>query len=361
MRVIGLLAVLVLIGFGAYALHDAARRPTVITGDYAAGPDVVDLKNPAVEALIAQTLREKFGTPQEARFPAEAAKLLFRVPDGEPFAQHLEFAVRTYRLRCLHCHGLSGDGNGPTAPFLLPRPRDFRKGIFKFTSTSTGEKPTRDDLRRTLHHGVPGTVMPSFALADAKEDNDTEIEAVIDYVLLLACRGQMESLLVKRVKDGEELTAASIGDAFQEDFDFVIGQWKRAESKVVKPDAPKPKEVTRKSIEEGRNLFLVHTAKCFECHGPDGTGRTPSTIDEKTGETLKKDDWGNPILPADLTQGIYRGGRRPIDLYRRIHSGIKGTPMPGFAGTLKAEQIWDLVHYVQWVGGMHRNVLPASP
>ena len=52
-----------------------------------------------------------------------------------------------YRKHCLHCHGVTGDGNGPTAPFLWPRPRDYRRGMYKFTST-TGQKPTREDLRQ---------------------------------------------------------------------------------------------------------------------------------------------------------------------------------------------------------------------
>ena len=59
------------------------------------------------------------------------------------------------------------------------------------------------------------------------------------------------------------------------------------------------------------------------------------------------DDWGNSIKPRDLTTGVFRGGRRPIDIYRRIHSGIKGTPMQQFGTTLKEEgQIWDVVNYV---------------
>ena len=65
-----------------------------------------------------------------------------------------------YREQCLHCHGVSGDGNGPTAPFLWPVPRDYRPGVFKFTSTNgsdRGSKPTRDDLRRTMRQGISGT------------------------------------------------------------------------------------------------------------------------------------------------------------------------------------------------------------
>lgn len=58
------------------------------------------------------------------------------------------------------------------------------------------------------------------------------------------------------------------------------------------------------------------------------------------------DVWGNPQQPRDLTRGVYRGGRRPLDLYRRIHAGIKGTQMAGFGTALKDDQIWDVVNYV---------------
>ncbi len=48
-----------------------------------------------------------------------------------------------YRRNCLHCHGVSGAGDGPTAPFLYPPPRDYRRGIFKFTSI----RPSSDSPR----------------------------------------------------------------------------------------------------------------------------------------------------------------------------------------------------------------------
>jgi len=52
--------------------------------------------------------------------------------------------------------------------------------------------------------------------------------------------------------------------------------------------------------------------------------------------------------------GVYRGGRRPLDLFRRVDQGIPGTPMPaggpaspGAEGTLSEEEIWHLVDYVR--------------
>ena len=47
------------------------------------------------------------------------------------------------------------------------------------------------------------------------------------------------------------------------------------------------------------------------------------------------DDWGNPLRPANLNRGVYKGGRRPIDLYWRIAKGINGAKMPAHCPTLE--------------------------
>jgi hypothetical protein len=39
-------------------------------------------------------------------------------------------------------------------------------------------------------------------------------------------------------------------------------------------------------------------------------------------------------------------GRRPLDLYYRIHAGINGAPMPAAKGTVPPEDIWHIVNYV---------------
>ena len=53
-----------------------------------------------------------------------------------------------YREHCAHCHGVTGDGMGPTAAFLNPYPRDYRLGLFKFKSTPVGVKPTHEQFQR---------------------------------------------------------------------------------------------------------------------------------------------------------------------------------------------------------------------
>ncbi|MEO2036119.1 MAG: cytochrome c, partial [Planctomycetaceae bacterium] len=103
----------------------------------------------------------------------------------------------------------------------------------------------------------------------------------------------------------------------------------------------------------GRELFLSNIG-CSDCHGIDGRGNGPKTTDfEKNSVTDElydepglHDVWGRVNQPRNLTYGIYRGGRRPVDLFRRIHAGIKGTAMTSFEAKLKHEEIWHLVNYV---------------
>jgi len=53
------------------------------------------------------------------------------------------------------------------------------------------------------------------------------------------------------------------------------------------------------------------------------------------------------IRPRNLRAGIFRGGRRPIDLYWRIKNGIAGTPMPAASGQLSDDDLWHVVDYVR--------------
>ncbi|MGE3314264.1 MAG: c-type cytochrome [Planctomycetaceae bacterium] len=296
-----------------------------------------------------------------------------------------------YMTHCLHCHGTSGDGNGPTAQYLNPLPRDYRQGKFKFTSTLQTEKVSRDDLQRVVRYGIPGTYMPSFMLL-----KDDEMHAIVEYVRWLALRGETEQRLIaevagaagyseagvkQRVEGGEDRTAVlnDLKKYFAEEFAGVVDTvssdladtWSRGdapESLII----PKKKRVddTAESRLRGRALYLSGKAKCATCHGPMGKGDGPQTEDymPKPGSSEKypvpglHDDWGHPQLPRDLTRGIYRGGRRPLDIYRRVYAGIKGTQMPAFGGTvLTDDEIWDLVNYVMSIPFDGPGAPPKSP
>src|SRR3989454_5992159 len=59
-----------------------------------------------------------------------------------------------------------------------------------------------------------------------------------------------------------------------------------------------------------------------------------------------KDDAGFPIYAADLHQSWrFRGGAGTADIYRRLRTGLDGTPMPSFSDLidqkfLTDEQLW---------------------
>jgi mono/diheme cytochrome c family protein len=313
-----------------------------LPGEYAGSDDVTDIADAEARRQIQDLMRANFGTPAA---PALAPEHPDVAQTAGVQTRRLAQGAKLYRLHCMHCHGLSGDGLGPTAPYLFPKPRDYRKGIFKFTSTErlNNAKPTRDDLRRILHLGVVGTAMPSFAVLP-----EDELEAMIDYVIHLSIRGEAEALLVSAVVD-EDLSGDDLADRAAEDLDFIASSWRDAEEKVVEPAVPEPK-LTESSIERGRQIFLNDKrVECWSCHGKTGRGDGPSVAKDPNTGLPMQDDWKNRIQPANLTLGLYRGGRRPLDLYRRVHAGIKGTPMPEFAGVFREnpEDLWHVVHFVQ--------------
>lgn len=286
----------------------------------------------------------------------------------------LERGRMLYAEHCLHCHGVTGDGNGSTAKYMTPRPRDYRKGIFKFTSTDANSRVQREDLARVIENGIPGTYMPSFKLLEEEES-----AAIIEYVLWLSMRGELEYQLTRffatdyafdavkeRMQSGESykeivaefderLSGGEIEEEAEVFVEAMISKWQTSweERAVVTPEESRV-PYGAESIARGRELYLSKDLNCIACHGEAGYGNGPQTYSitknlvtgEDNPEPGLYDEWGNPIKPRNLHRGIFRGGRRPLDIYRRIHAGIKGTPMPAFGAKLKDEQIWDIVNYV---------------
>ncbi|MGO9445271.1 MAG: c-type cytochrome [Thiobacillaceae bacterium] len=94
------------------------------------------------------------------------------LPPGTPLG------ARVYAQRCAVCHGPDGRGNGPAAPSLIPRPRGFTLGEFKYKSTPAGEAPTDADLIKVVADGLPASSMPYWHDLLTK----AEIRAVVDCI-----------------------------------------------------------------------------------------------------------------------------------------------------------------------------------
>jgi mono/diheme cytochrome c family protein len=290
-------------------------------------------------AVLEAGLEERFGRPGHPTVQGidDSLKDALKLDD-----KTLDQGARLYRVHCLHCHGVAGNGRGPTAAWVNPHPRDYRLGKFKFTSTkgSNERKPRRADLLRTLREGIEGTSMPSFGLLP-----EDELEALVSYVIHLSMRGQLEVVVMRDIlmDDPDLVDPEDVSKRMDENMDAsndnsVTGSWKVADANLIVPENPFPSKEERKaSVQRGFRRFRDLSGQgCIKCHTDYGRQ-----------SLLFYDDWGTIGRPADLTTGMYRGGRRPIDLYWRIHSGINGSNMPGSANSLSSKDIWDIVNFLE--------------
>ncbi len=214
-------------------------------------------------------------------------------PPGADLPAATPLGLRVYAQRCAVCHGPDGRGNGPAAPSLIPRPRDFTLGLFKFKSTAHGQPPTDDDLKLIVANGLSASAMPYFR--DLL--NDSEIDAVVAQV--------------------KQFSKAFSG---------------ASPERIVVPPRP---ATTAASVERGRALYIDED--CGGCHGPDG----------RKGGFLVDSSTNHPTPIRDLSASwTFRGGSDPNQIWLRLTTGI-GNSMPTYAYGLTPGQRWDLVSYVE--------------
>ena len=200
-----------------------------------------------------------------------------------------------FDAKCVECHGTTGKGDGPAAPMLTPRPRDFTSGKYKIRSTESGTAPSDEDLIQAVRQGLYGTSMPGWDRILSADD----IREVVSYVKTLAARPMTPPQPV-----------------------------------VLKPATP----ASIDSITRGKSVY--EKLQCGKCHGVDGRGTGAVTSDFK-------DDANQPLPAADLTEPwTFHGGATARDIYLRFRTGMTGTPMPSFADAATDAEMWDLANYV---------------
>jgi mono/diheme cytochrome c family protein len=262
-----------------------------------------------------------------------------------------------YRRWCLHCHGEAGGGDGSQAIQAGATPRDYRQGKFKFVSAfpkdapvRSGDrgKPRKGDLKRTIHHGLDGTMMPPFP-----QFSDAELDDLAGYVIHLSIRGDVEFEVMRRVIELDTKPEESdpvydtqfLEQLFLQKTVQVMAYWHRAaNSPIPIPPEECPTEERRwASAVRGYKAFT--TRGCLGCHASYGRE-----------QQLKYDAWGTVVRPRDLTLGVFRGGRRGEDLYARVYGGIDpSAKMPDYVQFLKSnpsvpgvtDEVWDVVHFLQ--------------
>jgi DMSO reductase family type II enzyme heme b subunit len=250
-------------------------------------------------------------TPSPWRGEGRGAAVAARPPRGEQGlwsaaraqaqqADDADAGKAVYEKKCAHCHGDKGDGNGPGAANLDPKPRDFTKGRYKIRTTPSGQPPSNLDLFRVITEGMPGTSMPPWQELPEKDRWN-----LVAYLKTFA------------------------PDSFRE---------------APRPVAlPREVPTSTESVARGKEMF--EAIECYRCHGAAGRGDGPSAPE-------LKDDWGRPVRPANLTKPWnFRGGPTTKEIATRLATGLMGSPMPAFLdGVETPEDIWHLANYVKSLG-----------
>ena len=205
-------------------------------------------------------------------------------PDDSEEAEKIAAGKEVYEKSCAHCHGTEGRGDGSAAENLLPKPRDFTRGLYKIRSTESGQLPTDQDLYDVITEGMSGSSMPEWETSLSANER----WEVVAYI--------------KTFYDG----------------------FKERETPPREISLEGKISYSKESVEIGKVLYTE--LGCIECHGNVGRG------DGTSAPTLT-DSWDFKTWPANLTQGWnYRGGADPEDIFKRFIGGIAGSPMPAFEG-----------------------------
>jgi len=197
--------------------------------------------------------------------------------------------ARVYREHCAICHGERGDGRGEAAHHFKTAPRDFTKGRFKIRSTTGGQPPSDDDLRRSIVRGLPGTgMLPQDHLSEA------ELRAVIGYIKTFSPR---------------------------------FAETPSPRALALPPERPRGAD----TLARGRAVYVK--GECAECHGKEARGDGPSAKDLT-------------VKPTDLTRRPFKVGPTVGDVVRSLLTGLDGTPMPSYQGVLEDDELWDLAYWI---------------
>lgn len=214
----------------------------------------------------------------------------------------LNLGKEVFSKQCAPCHGVNGDGQGPAAYLLFPKPRNFTKGQFRLISTWDAA-PTDEDLFKTLSRGMPGSAMPSWAHL-----TEETRWGLVHYI---------KTFIKNPVQIRPDHQPQNAGES---------GAGHIAASPEI-PYTPEAKARAQQLFKEG----------CAPCHGATGKG---------DGKQEQIDSDGLPTRPRDLTAGIYKGSSEPGEVYKRILAGLPGTPMPS-SPYLYGDDAWRLAHFVR--------------
>lgn len=247
-------------------------------------------------------------------------------------ASLLQEGKLAYATYCAGCHGDTGDGNGPAAGFLNPRPRNFQNASFKFSSTRAGKLPTDDDLKRSIRKGLRGSAMPDWPLL-----SEHTVEALVAHIKTLSPKWTER-------KPASQIPLAN--DPYRDlpDKSAAIARGEVVYHGYATCWSCHPAYVNEAKINEHRQAFETSAQTAFRPNLHLSEGKV-------SGE-------GELVYPPDFRRDYVRAGTNVGDLYRSISAGITGTAMPTWVDSMhlqssqgealvKPEDLWAMAYYVR--------------
>jgi mono/diheme cytochrome c family protein len=249
-------------------------------------------------------------------------------------AEQLSHGRDQYTLYCRPCHGDKGDGRGPAGIGLRPPPRNFTEPVFKFGGVEAGSLPPDAELKRIVRAGLHGTAMLPWQI------DDKGLDDALQYIKTFAKNDEGKN------NWSEEEVAVPV--------EITADPWAGKEAEGVK-----------------RGKIVYHgLAQCSKCHPAYATKQEIwDAVKEVTGEgstsAFREDQYNSDskfsdaykvkLLPPDFLRHPIKSGsldekghavltRR--DIFRTIASGIGGTAMPMWKGSIDDADIWAIAYYV---------------
>ncbi|MBT5469380.1 MAG: c-type cytochrome [Nitrospina sp.] len=227
-----------------------------------------------------------------------------RQPKPKNQKPSLEQGEKIYIKKCAFCHGDKGKGDGPSAEYSLPQPRNLTKGHIKIRSTSFGKIPTDKDIFETITHGMQGTTMPGW-----KHLSKSDRKSLVLYIKTLSKKFE------KFEKRGKKHKIVAV---------------------------PKSPAFSLDGVKRGKKSFMIN---CSGCHGVKGRGDGVTTA-------RIVDYSSNAIWPRNLSEPwSFRRGATRDDIFLTLRTGLSTTAMPKFSPRIfKDQEIWDIVDFVCTLG-----------
>ena len=265
--------------------------PASITGGQSFHPDVpVDYSNASNPyTTIMEQVLANYDVPSDTYLGDNNL--------GNQWGDIFDSSKVIFTERCLSCHGGSGNGEGSYARHVVTQPANLHERIATFPGDSY-------HIWR-VSEGVPGTAMPAWRLTL----NSTEIRMVAIYEQSF-------------VFGSARTISGDMSDAEGDNYANTI------------LNSP-PINGTQQDFENGQ---LAYGLYCVQCHGQDGQGDGPASSKVSGGYIVPE--------PANFTES-----GSDFLLYGRyvwkVNEGVETTNMPPWKWALSADEIYQLIFYVQ--------------